>query len=193
MIASNPLKDTERGMMALKYFHNESLKHYSSNYPHTRMEQLVDAMKVKYGKVDVVGAIGMNVYYSEINEPDIEEAMEAVARQGQGRLPENWNSWLSALTDAQQTFEFSDWFSIAEETADEALAPVTSAIKSAKYGAEAVGFVATETAKDIGSGAVAIGGAVIDTGKTLLMFAPLAIVVGIGFIAYAKTRQVAGR
>ena len=53
--------------------------------------------------------------------------------------------------------------------------------------------VALESAKDLAKGAQAVGNAVIDTGKTLLQFGPILIVVAVVFIGYAYTRRIAGR
>jgi hypothetical protein len=108
--------------------------------------------------------LGLTIRTTEMTPPKVSSAMRALVDKGEGRLPANWNSWFTALKDENLNVSFVD----------------------------AISYTAAQSAADVVHGAQAVGDAVIDTGKSLLVIGPLLAVAAIVFIGYSRTRQVAG-
>ncbi len=109
-------------------------------------------------------SLGFAISSIELSTGALESAMESLATQAQGNIPKQ-AAFFRALSDQAQNFGVMDWMP----------------------------YVAKESAKDVLKGAQAVGDAVIDTGKSLLVIGPLLVVMAVVFIGYAKTRAYAGR
>jgi hypothetical protein len=120
---------------------------------------------VSKGTPDIfLDSFGFAISSIELSTSNVEAAMENLASHAAGQIPRQ-EAFFSALSNQAQDFGIADWLP----------------------------YVAKESAKDVVHGAAEVGNAVIDTGRSLLVIAPLAIVAAVLFIGYAKTRQIAGR
>jgi hypothetical protein len=145
-------------------FHNRSLKFEGYNFSYDTM---LGVVAPKSPQIFLEG-LGFAITAIEMSSGKVKEAMEALADQCQGKIPNNQNYFFRALSDREQNITFFDWV-------------------------KATPSIAADTAVDVAKGAQEVGNAVIDTGKSLLTIGPLVIVAAVLFIVYAKTRQVAGR
>ena len=154
-----PLNDIDRGREALKYYHNESVKF--PNYGLT-----FDELITRFGGSNFLEGMGLVINSGEMSDSHVQEAMENLANQGQGRMPGNFSIFYKALSDREANLTVRDWVGGIPE-------------------------ISKNIASDIGKGAVQIGNAVIDTGKSLLVVGPLLIVAAVIFIGYSKVKRLA--
>lgn len=158
---NNPTNDIDIGRTSLIAFHNESLKFPVYNLKFDDMIKIASN-----GKSSIfLDGFGMAVREIGIRESKVDDIMIDLARKSQGRIP-SMSSFFSALGTGASTLSFSDYLLEA---------PV----------------IAKDIAVDIGKGAVEVGNAVIDTGKTLTQFLPLVIAGSVIFIVIMKAKSLA--
>jgi hypothetical protein len=154
----------DKGRFVLREFHNASLKFaaYKLNY-----EELVSKVGGKSPSIVLEGIGDSAIQLAQdgfLTDTKITKAMQELASRAQGRVPESFGAFFSALSGKATNVTF----------------------------VQAVPYVAIESAKDVAVGFQQVGESAIDTLKTVNMLAPLAIVLALGFIFYSKTRQIAG-
>lgn len=163
-MGSSPDVQIGKGREALLYFHNDSVVY--ENY-----ELSFDALlnQVSKGKPSIfLEGFGMAIEsldggsFFSFGNAKVKSAMQDLASRAAGRVPSQ-SSFFSALSDEAQNYSFED----------------------------AAGFVAVETGKKVGEGLVETGNILIDTAKSVGMFLPLAVLLGLGFIFYSKVRKAA--
>lgn len=164
MLFSSPQNQLDKGREAMKYFHNQASKY--SGYALT-FDQMLDAVGGGGQKTSIF-LEGLGLAIDSIGDEflggnKVENAMENLADQGQGKLPANRNAFFSALSGEAQNVSFID----------------------------ASKVVAVETGKELLSGAQAVGDSVITTFQSLGAFLPLLVVGAVAFIVISKARKVA--
>jgi hypothetical protein len=160
---SSPISDVDRGRQAMTIFHNRSVEYPAYTYD-------FDTMLTKIGGTDpqyFLEGLGLAISSNEASDGQVQDAMENLADQAQGRLPVK-QDFFNALTNRLTTLTTLDYIAATPE-------------------------IAGQTALDAVKGAQAIGDAVIDTGQSLLVIGPLLIVAAVIFIGYSHTRRLAGR
>lgn len=158
-----PVNDIDRGREAMVYFHNRMVSY--SNYSLTA-DQLIDL--VAKGNAGIfLDAFGFAINSIEMSDSKVQESMANLAIHTNGKIPIQ-SEFFRALSVRVSNLTFMDYVGGAPE-------------------------IAGGMAMDVVKGAQAVGDAVIDTGKSLLVIGPLLAVAAIVFIGYAKTRQYAGR
>lgn len=90
----NVTVDIARGRSALIYFHNEALQ-YPQNYPFKTFQQLLD--KLNADSPTLIQTIGAAIPDSHLSESEIQAGMEAMADDGQGRLPRRYADFMNFL------------------------------------------------------------------------------------------------
>lgn len=151
-----------RSREALKYFHNASCAY--SNYKITFDELLLKINRNKPEAVTIfLNLYGKAILTSELSTSEIKSIMENLARQGQGRIPSDYNVFYEALLDEVRNI---NWVSV---------------------GIEAV----KDTAVDIASGAQSFGENVIFTLKGLNAIFPIIVIGGLVYIAVTRIKKVA--
>lgn len=165
MLFSSPDTQISKGREALLYFHNASVGY--QNYGLTFDGLLT---KVSKGKPTIfLEGFGLAIEsldeggFFSFGTSKVKDAMLALARKAQGRIPTNYSDFFSALSDEAMNYSFVD----------------------------AAGFVGVETAKVVGTGLVDVGDNVITTLKGLNFLFPIIILGGVAFIAYSKIRKAA--
>ena len=155
----NPVNnDIDIGRASLIAFHNESTKY--PGYIFT-FNQFVDIASKGKPTIFLEG-IGMAVRETAIRESKLDDIMIDLARRSQGKIP-TMNSFFSAIGSGASTLSFSDY-----------LLESPTLIKN--------------VASDVGKGAVEVGNAIIDTGKSLTVIFPILLVSGLIFFVYNKTK-----
>ena len=155
----------ERGRSAFKAFHNYATANFPDNYKIKTIDDLIVAAKHGRSSLDLVTYVGDLANSLEISDTQVNEAMERLAKKGEGRLPQNWQSWGNALSD--KVMDYS-WF-------------------------DAVTYTAIESAKDIGAGVAEAGDSAIFTLKVMKYLIPALLIGGVAWIGYSKIRSTAGR
>lgn len=157
------MSDIDRGREALKYFHNKS-----ATFPgySESLDTLIDKVGGKQPTIFLDG-LGFAVDSIGLSSGQVKEAMEKLASQGQGRIPAYNTAFFKALSDRATNLTTADWIGGLPE-------------------------IAGDTAKDLASGAQAVGNAVIDLGKSLTTVGPLLALAAIIFIGFQRTRKLAG-
>ncbi len=162
--SANPVNDIDRGRQAMVYFHNQMLGF--SNYKMSLDQCINTAAK---GRPEIfLDALGFAATAITLRDSAVKEAMENLASKSAGVVPNNLSLYTNAFSERAQNISAVDWF-IASPT------------------------IATDTFVDAAKGAQAVGNAVIDTGKSLLVIGPILIIAAIVFIGYSRTRMIAGR
>lgn len=160
---SNPQDQIAKGREALLFFHNDSVvfENYGLSF-----EALLN--QVSNGKPSIFlegfgfAIESMQTDWLSFGSNKVKSAMQDLARRASGKVPSQ-ASFFSALSGEAQNYSFSD----------------------------AAGFVATETAKEVGSGLVEVGNVAKDTLKSLGQFLPIIILAGVGYVVYSKVRKIA--
>ena len=158
--------DIDKGRESFVFFHNRAAKYPGYNYT------LDEALKiVARGEKNVSifldglgGAVREIQYDGFLTGNRVKNAMESLADRGAGKIPDR-NTFFSALSSEAQNFTFR----------------------------EAAPFVLIESAKEVATGARAVGDSIITTGKILTTIAPIVVVGAILYIVFYKTKQVAGK
>lgn len=152
--------DAELGREAVVIFHNYCANNFSSYT--LRLEELIASTEAQKGGRFFLEGMGMVIRETELSSSKVEDAMIALAKQGRGRIPDNWNTWIRVLGDEAAKV---DWL-------------------------DATAYTATETAKDLAKGAAQVGDVVLDTAKSIGVIAPLAITAALLFILYRKAKTI---
>jgi len=155
----------ERGRSAFKAFHNYATAHFPENYKIRTVDDLIDAAKQGRKSLTLDQYVGDLANSLEISDTQVNEAMERLAKKGEGRLPQNWQSWGNALSDKVMDYSFFD----------------------------AVTYTAIESTKDIGAGLAEAGDSAIFTLKAMKYLIPALIIGGVAWIGYSRIRSTAGR
>jgi hypothetical protein len=92
--------------IALKYFHNESLKY--SGYKISFDEMIIKIYKTNSNAIKSLGYLGQAIVVSELSESEIKKLFENLARVGQGRIPSSPNSFFDALRGEVSSVRWSD-------------------------------------------------------------------------------------
>ena len=151
--------DEERGRLILSHFHNYSVKHYSSVYSMS-FDTLIRTIQKKKGALFFLEGLGFAANSIPMDDEDAEDAMVRLAKAAQGRVPENWNTFIKALSDQAQEIKWDDLI-------------VT---------------VGGEVATKVGDGLVEVGNVTLDTFKSIGAILPLAVVSALGFFLYKKVK-----
>lgn len=151
--------DTTVGIDALKIFHNRSAQF--SNYTISW-----DEFKAHYGSKFLIYAegVGLVINVNQMGAAQVRAAMEALADQGQGRLPADAQAFQRALGNEAGRI---DWVDLTKE-------------------------VATGTALEVAGGLQAFGDSLISTLGALNWIFPFVIVLGLLWVSYRKILKVAG-
>jgi hypothetical protein len=153
----------DKGRMALKYFHNQALKYEGYNL---KLDDLINRLGTPKQIPIHLEGIGDQIDMFQLPESKVEEAMEALADRGQGKVPPAGTS-----------------------------TPYENAI-GGKAGevnwVDATAYVATDVAVKVGDGLQVVGTSVLDTFGTLFKIAPILIVGAVIFIVVRRTKEVAG-
>lgn len=163
----NPTTSMASGREALTYFHNAATREFGDKYK-LKLDELISAVggaKPELFLQNFGSSINFEKERIGFSSSDLKSAMENLAYAGKGQIPKGISPWFQALANEQMNYTWTD----------------------------AIPFVLQESAKDIAKGTAEVGNAVIDFGKTFLQFAPLAAILGIGFIAFQKTKRFANK
>lgn len=102
-----------RSREALKYFHNQSATY--SNYRITFDELLLKINRDKPAAVTIfLNLYGKALLTSELSTAEIKSIMENLARQGQGRIPADYNVFYDALLNEVRNI---NWIEVVKDTA----------------------------------------------------------------------------
>lgn len=103
----------DRAREALVYFHNASVRY--PNYGLSFDEFLLKINRDKPAAVTIfLTNYGRAIGVSELTTSEIKTVMENLARQGQGRLPSDYNAFYDALISQVQNIS---WVSVVKDTA----------------------------------------------------------------------------
>jgi len=161
-LSSQPQNQIDKGREALKYFHNQACKYSSYNLT---FDQLLSQVGGKRPDIFLEG-MGTAIEATGMGSGKVEDAMEALADRGQGKVPASMNSFFSALSDRATTITFTDAVGAAPQ-------------------------IATEVAGDVVKGAASVGDTVLTTLSSLQTILPLLVVGGVIYVFVSKVRKVA--
>lgn len=158
--------DMDRGREAFVYFHNRASRYSGYSYTLDEALKIVSRSEKNIGIfTDGIGGLIRELQNDGfLSGNKTKNAMENLADQGAGKLPDR-NTFFAALSNEAQNFTFR----------------------------EAAPFVLIESAKEVATGAQAVGDSIISTGKILTTIAPIVIVSAILYVVFYKTKQVAGK
>jgi hypothetical protein len=162
--SSQNLSGQERGRSAFKAFHNYAVSNFPENYQLKNVDELITAAKNGRAGLDLATYVGDLANSLEISETQANEAMENLAKKGEGRIPKNWQDWGNALSNKVMDYSFFD----------------------------AVTYTAIESTKDIAGGVAQVGDSAIFTLKVMKYLVPALIIGGVAWIGYSRIRQTAG-
>lgn len=132
----NKQSDIDRGLSALKIFHNYSIVKYPQNYQ-IDFSYLQDLIR-KQNKFAIEG-IGLQANSIEISDSQLDDAMKKLADSTKGKIP-NWQAFGSAMSGRIQDFSYME----------AATYTTTETAKDLAKGAQEVGNVAIDTFKSLG-------------------------------------------
>lgn len=159
--ASNKDPDYIRGIKILRMYHDFMLN-YPSQYK-ISFDDLIAVFESKFGitKAPIyIEGIGLAANINEMSDSDCEDAMEALADAGQGKIPDNWQAWSNALGEVAKNPGFF----------------------------KALTFTAVETAKDVGTGFQKLGDTLITTMNIGRYFLPVLILGGAALYVYFRIK-----
>lgn len=158
--------DMDRGREAFVYFHNRASRYSGYSYTLDEALKIVARSEKNIGNfTDSLGGLIREIQSDGfLTGNKVKNAMENLADKGAGKVP-NINTFFSALSNEAQDFTFK----------------------------EAAPFVLIESAKEVATGAQAVGDSIITTGKILTTIGPIVIVGAILYIVFYKTKQAAGK
>lgn len=156
----------DRGREAFVYFHNRASRYSGYSYTLDEALKIVARSEKNIGNfTDSLGGLIREIQSDGfLTGNKVKNAMENLADKGAGKVP-NINTFFSALSNEAQDFTFK----------------------------EAAPFVLIESAKEVATGAQAVGDSIITTGKILTTIGPIVIVGAILYIVFYKTKQAAGK
>lgn len=127
--------DEERGIEALKIFHNKSI-----GFPAYGGISFEDFLNLWGGKnyMIYVEGVGMSIRLGELSQSSVNEVMSNMASAGQGRLPADKQAFQKALGKNAGTI---NWFSVATEAFSDVTTQVGSGVTS--FGDNALTIVST--------------------------------------------------
>lgn len=155
--------EIELGREGLSYFHNASIAYPNYGLNFDSLLAAVGGFNSNY----FLGGFGSTIMLLKNNNnfstSDLRSAMQALAKQAQGRIPESpIGTFSSALSNQSTKFSF---------------------ISAAK-------FTVVESAKTVASGAQSLGDTLITSAKIIQLLIPLSIVGVVIFIAMNPERAV---
>lgn len=158
--------DMDRGREAFVYFHNRASRYSGYGYTLDEALKIVARGEKNIGNfTDSLGGLIREIQSDGfLTGNKVKNAMENLADKGAGKVP-NINNFFAALSNEAQDFTFK----------------------------EAAPFVLVESAKEVATGAQAVGDSIITTGKILTTIGPIVIVGAILYIVFYKTKQAAGK
>lgn len=163
--STQPANDIEKARLGLSFFHNSSIGLGNYNFS---LDGLINTIAGGANKTTAfLEDFGFAINTIGMSVSQVQDAMESLANVSQGRIPTR-TAFFQSLSSRISNPTFMDYVGVTPK-------------------------VIGESAVDLAMGAKEIGDAFIDTGKSLLVLGPLAIVVAVGFILYARTRSIAGR
>lgn len=147
--------DIQRGRDLALYFHNESIGR--PGYTIKTIDELASRINPKRPDLffDGLGFQAKTLMWNGTYDlEDCNDAMEALARQSNGKIPTagSFSNAISKVTQSGPSF------------------------------LDSISYTTTQTVADVAKGAQVVGQAVIDTGASLTKIAPLLVTVGV--IAY---------
>jgi len=103
MMNSTPEQDRAKGIEAIQYFHNYSM----ANFPLTYTISFDDLIKIidSRGKASIAG-LGLGIHITDTSDSKVEDAMENLAREAQGKIPSSNNAFNMALSNRLQEIDF---------------------------------------------------------------------------------------
>jgi len=158
--------DMDRGREAFVYFHNQASKYSGYSYTLDEALKIVSKGEKNIGFfTDGIGGLIREIQNDGfLSGNKVKKAMENLADKGAGKIPDR-NTFFAALSSEAQDFTFR----------------------------EAAPVVLVESAKEIATGAQAVGDSIITTGKILTTIGPIVVVSAILYIVFYKTKQAAGK
>jgi hypothetical protein len=153
--------DESAGLTALKEFFNYSVSEFS-DFSYSNFDNFYSTVKAVPHSAFIAEGLGLAINSNEMSGSSVTAAMHALADQGGGKIPSSMNGWFSALTNEASKVNFLD----------------------------ATVYVAQTSAVDLANGAKYVGDQVIETGKSLLSIAPLALTAAALFILYRKSKSI---
>lgn len=157
------------GENAIMYFHTESAIRYPSKYTITK-ERLFQILEGRIGGKALTLGLGTAISFSDLENEDVAEAMKELAKQAQGRIPDN-KSFTYALQDEATKFSFSMLGDASIEIAKDL------AEKTAKGGQKIL-----DLGESVADSAVSVGG-------SLKWLIPLLIIMVVGIFAYSYSKR----
>lgn len=156
----------DKGRAAFVYFHNRASRYPDYNYTLDEALKTVSRGEKNIGFfTDGIGGLIREIQSDGfLSGNKVKNAMENLADKGAGKIPDR-NTFFAALSSEAQDFTFR----------------------------EAAPFVLVESAKEVATGAQAVGDSIITTGKILTTIGPIVVVSAILYIIFYKTKQVAGK
>lgn len=149
------------GREALTAFHNASL--IFSDYKLRSVDELANTVSKGHPNIFIEGlgdAIINEMKYANMTMGRVRIAMENLAHLGRGKIPSSMTPFFQSLANQQIS---SSWV-------------------------DAIPYTIKHTSSDVVKGTVEIGNAVIDTGKSLLQFGPILLILGAAAFIFYKVR-----
>lgn len=156
----------DRGREAFQYFHNRASRYSGYSYTMDEALKIVARSEKNIGIfTDSIGGLIREIQGDGfLTGNKVKNAMENLADKGAGKIPDR-NTFFAALSSEAQDFTFR----------------------------EAAPFVLVESAKEVATGAQAVGDSIITTGKILTTIGPIVVVAAILYVVFYKTKQAAGK
>jgi hypothetical protein len=139
-------EDKALGLKILqKYF--EGARSYYPFAVQYSFDEMVKTLESRTGGKNFVSGLGLAAALAEFDDDDIYNSMYALAKAAGGKIPSKNGDFYAYMVDQGTSIKFVD----------------------------ALVYTATESAKDVANGAVAIGDSLISTGKILTWVFPIAV------------------
>ncbi|WP_155723924.1 hypothetical protein [Bdellovibrio bacteriovorus] len=123
-------------------------------------ETLIRTIEAKKGARFFLEGLGMAANAIPMDDEDCEDAMIKLAKLSQGRIPENWNTFIKALSDQAQDIKWDNL----------------------------VMTVGGEVAEKVADGFAEVGNVTLDTLKSVGTVLPLFVVGALGFFIFNKVK-----
>jgi hypothetical protein len=124
-------EDRKRGEEALKKYYDESKRNFPENVllPFDKFLKIIDLKSKSY-----IMGLGLGIKMAEISSSEIDDAMESLAKNSKGMIPENPMVFTQAIINRKREFDWKAFKEISLATLEEAGELMQDVGKDAKAG-----------------------------------------------------------
>lgn len=129
-------EDRKKGEQAIKHFYNESKRLHAENMrvSYTELIDLIDMKSNHY-----ITGLGMGINMVEISDTNVEDAMNSLARNSMGKLPNDLQVFTQAIINRESEFDWKAFSEISKDTLEDTLVATQALGKDLGAGVKGVG------------------------------------------------------